>query len=160
MVTESQVRLALEEVMDPEIPIISVVDLGIITRVEISSKEKITIKMTPTFTGCPAIDLMKELIRQRVANLGFNEITVEIDRTVTWNSNMISVWGKQKLENFGLGTPVKHDGEITPEMVSFASCPKCKSENTSLRSPFGSALCRSIHFCFDCKESFERFKPL
>lgn len=160
MVSEAEIREALTQVMDPEIPVISVIDLGIITRIKVQDKHSATIYMTPTFTGCPAIDLMKEQIKEKVQSLGLKQVNVHVDRETTWNSNMISQTGKQKLESLGLGSPAAHDGEVTPSMVAEANCPRCKGSNTSIRSPFGSALCRSIHYCFDCGESFERFKPL
>lgn len=156
---KEEVMEALKAVMDPEIPIISVVDLGIIRYINLDSAPDATITMTPTFTGCPAISLMKEQIKEAVDRLGYNT-TVEMDFSEPWNSNMISDEGQKQLEEFGLGAPGKHQGEFDVEAVGQVACPNCKSSNTTLRSPFGSALCRSIHYCNDCKQSFERFKPV
>jgi ring-1,2-phenylacetyl-CoA epoxidase subunit PaaD len=157
---EENIRKALEKVMDPEIPIISVIDLGIISSVNVSERDKAEIKMTPTFLGCPALELMKSQIKAAVEALGYLEVDVQIDRSITWNSNMISEEGKTKLENFGLGRPEPLKGTLNMDMVSYAKCPYCKSDDTVLKSPFGSALCRSIHFCNQCQSSFERFKPV
>jgi len=151
---------ALEAVKDPEIPIISVVDLGIVTDVIINDDDSIVVKMTPTFTGCPALDLMRQQMREAVEALGIEKVEVMVDRTVTWNSNRVTDKGKKQLEQFGLDSPRQHTGTVTAVMVEHARCPNCGSENTSLRSPFGSALCRSIHICYDCKQSFEKFKEV
>jgi ring-1,2-phenylacetyl-CoA epoxidase subunit PaaD len=151
---------ALEAVKDPEIPIISVVDLGIVTDVSLDADNKVTVSMTPTFTGCPALELIKTRLREAVVALGFNSVEVIVDRSVTWTSNRVTAKGKDQLERFGLSSPAYHSGDITPELVEYARCPHCGSENTSLRSPFGSALCRSIHICYDCKQSFEKFKEV
>jgi len=160
LIETKEIWRALEAVMDPEIPIISVVDLGIVTDVVFEDDEKVTVRMTPTFTGCPALDLMKTQMREAVERLGFENVEVVVDRSVTWNSNHVTEKGKKQLEEFGLSSPKTYKGSITPAMVEYARCPNCGSENTSLRSPFGSALCRSIHICYDCKLSFEKFKEV
>lgn len=152
---------ALRAVKDPEIPVISVVDLGIITGVRIDdSTEAVVVKMTPTFAGCPAIDVMKSSIAKQVKEAGYEQVTVEVEFKTQWNTNHISEQGKEKLVAFGLGKPEWHDGEVTLEMVEAAACPYCGSADTDLQSPFGSALCRSIHYCHQCKQTFERFKPV
>lgn len=159
-ITTQDIWRALEDVKDPEIPFISVVDLGIVTDVTRSDDNKVTVRMTPTFTGCPALDMIQTQLRQAVEALGFDNVEVLVDRSVTWNSNRVTPKGKKQLEQFGLSSPKLHNGTITQELVEYARCPHCGSENTSLRSPFGSALCRSIHICYDCKQSFEKFKEV
>lgn len=151
---------ALKGVEDPEIPVISIVDLGIITDVTIDEKGFITVEMTPTFTGCPAIEVMKKGIEKKLANLGYENYQVELNYKTTWTSNRISEEGRDKLEKFGLGRPESHEGEPHMEDIANARCPHCGSENTELKSVFGSTLCRSIHICHDCRQSFERFKPV
>ncbi len=151
---------ALKAVKDPEIPVISVVDLGIITGVSIDAEDKVVIQMTPTFAGCPAIEVMKSSIAKQVREEGYEEVTVEVEFKTNWNSNRITEKGKQQLVEFGLGKPDEHEGEVTMEMVEKAECPFCGSEDTDLQSAFGSALCRSIHYCHSCRQTFERFKPV
>lgn len=158
--TENQIWKALEEVKDPEIPIISVVDLGIITKVEVTDQGHAHVNMTPTFSGCPAIDLMHSQIEEAVSKCEVDSYEVKVDLGITWNSNRISEKGKQQLENYGLGRPETMLGEFNAEMVAYAKCPYCQSDDTVLSSPFGSALCRSIHFCNNCQTGFERFKPV
>lgn len=153
------VMVSLESVMDPEIPVLSVVDLGIINDVFIED-EIVTVKMTPTFTACPAIKIMQQQIKEKVLSLGFKDVKVVVDNSVAWNSDRMSDEGKKKLEKFGLGIPNRHGGEFSLEEIEHSKCPHCGSSDTTMNSLFGSTLCRSIHFCFHCKQSFERFKPL
>jgi ring-1,2-phenylacetyl-CoA epoxidase subunit PaaD len=151
---------ALAQVMDPEIPFISVLDLGIITGVEIS-ETGITVMMTPTFSGCPALLYLKKQIEEQIRKLLPDEnIVVNLDLTKQWSSNLISEKGIEALKKFDLAPPQKYTGEMDPENISNPTCPHCGSKNTSMKSMFGSTLCRSIHYCFDCKQSFEQFKAL
>ncbi len=159
MLAVEQIKDALCEVMDPEIPVLSVIDLGIIQDVTVADGTA-TVKMTPTFTACPAIAMMQGQIREKILALGFETVNVVVDHTVGWNSDRMTDAGKLKLEQFGLGIPNRHHGNFSLEDIEQSSCPHCKSTNTTMNSLFGSTLCRSIHFCFDCKQSFERFKPI
>jgi len=150
---------ALREVMDPEIPTLSVIDLGMIGDI-VMEDNNVTINLIPTFTACPAIKLLQQLIKEKISSIGLVNVSVVKDDSVIWNTNRISESGKKKLEQFGLGTPQPHDGNFSLEDIEHAGCPHCGSINTTMNSLFGSTLCRSIHFCFDCRQSFERFKPL
>lgn len=160
-ITEEQVMEALSSVMDPEIPAVSVVDLGMITRVEIAAGNHVTVGMTPTFAACPAIRYLQDAIRDKVAALpcvAGAEVTV--DRSVVWNSNRITERGKKLLKDFGLAPPPVFSGNLSNELLADVPCPHCDSRNTRLDAPFGSTLCRSIHYCNDCKQWFEQFKPV
>ena len=150
---------SLLEVMDPEIPVLSVVDLGIIEDIELKG-DSVTVMMLPTFTACPAIKIMQSQIREKVMSLGFADVNVKVDDSLTWNSDRITEEGKRKLELFGLGTPEQHGGTYDLQSIEQATCPHCNSTHTTMNSMFGSALCRSMHFCYDCRQGFERFKPL
>jgi ring-1,2-phenylacetyl-CoA epoxidase subunit PaaD len=159
---EERVWKVMEEVPDPEIPTLSVVELGIINKVETDeANNSVRITMTPTFSGCPAIHYMKDQIRERVAAL-LPEFAVEVivDFETPWNSNRISEEGLKKLKNFGLAPPRRYKGSLDVASIAEVNCPHCGSENTTMNSPFGPTLCRAIHYCFDCKQSFEQFKPL
>lgn len=151
---------ALKEVEDPEIPVISIVDMGIVTDITIDANGDVKVEMTPTFTGCPAIEVMRKGIEKKLSELGVERYRVELNYKTTWTSNRISEEGREKLEKFGLGRPESHEGEPRMEDIANARCPHCGSENTELKSVFGSTLCRSIHVCHDCRQSFERFKPV
>jgi len=159
IISKEEILEALHHVMDPEIPTLSVIDLGMIG--EISIEDAIArVNLIPTFTACPAIKFLQQKIREKVLALGFINVEVIRDDSITWNTNRISELGKKKLEQFGLGIPQRHGGNFSLEDIENSSCPHCGSINTTMNSLFGSTLCRSIHYCFDCRQSFERFKPL
>lgn len=160
MIDKEQILYWLEEVKDPEIPVLSLVDLGVITNINIISDDQINVTITPTFMGCPALDMMKDDIREVLRGHGIKEVIVDVSLKEPWNSNKITEKGKLALRNFGLAPPPQHDLIVDIEMLEHAECPNCGSTNTDLKSPFGPTLCRSIHHCFDCKETFEQFKPV
>ncbi|MCU0398707.1 MAG: phenylacetate-CoA oxygenase subunit PaaJ [Cyclobacteriaceae bacterium] len=155
-----QIYSWLEEVKDPEIPVLSLVDLGVITRVEVTGEE-VKIEMTPTFVGCPAMDLMKQEVLDVLNNNGVKKAEVIISFKEPWNSDKISEKGRQALKQFGLAPPPSGKNLFTDlDVLEHAQCPRCNGNHTELRSPFGPTLCRSIHYCLDCREAFEQFKPL
>lgn len=161
MIQKEEILSILQAVKDPEIPVISVVDLGVITDVQILSEDSIKVIMTPTFAGCPAIEVMKQGVYDQLKTVtGLKNIEVEVNYDIPWTSNRISACGKQLLKDFGLAPPPEVKQEISIETLENVPCPYCNSENTTLKSAFGSTLCRSIHYCNDCLQSFEQFKPL
>ena len=160
MVQVDDIYVALQAVKDPEIPVISVVDMGIITGVAIPEPNHAVVTMTPTFVGCPAINYMQLQVRKVVVALGFTKVEVNIDFSTPWSSNRITETGLQQLKDFKLSPPRKHNGDISVADLSLAECPHCGSTNTSLNTPFGPTLCRALHFCYDCNQAFEQFKPV
>lgn len=159
-ITSDSVYALLEEVMDPEIPTISIVDMGIVTGVDVVSDTQVHVTLTPTFSGCPALKVMEELVIQRLQAAGIPDASVTTSFAVQWNTNMISEKGLQALLKHGLAPPPKHDGYIELDVLSDTPCPLCGSRNTTLKSPFGPTLCRSLHYCNNCKNAFEGFKPV
>lgn len=159
MVKKEQILGWLEEVKDPEIPVLSLVDLGVITEVDIQD-EAVKIELTPTFVGCPALDMMKEEIVSVLKSKGVTTIDVEVSYRKPWSSDMISEKGKQALKKFGLSPPPSQNLFADINVLEHAVCPRCNGGNTDLRNAFGPTLCRSIHYCNDCHEAFEQFKPL
>lgn len=151
--------LWLEVVKDPEIPVLSLVDLGVITNIEIGENQ-IQIEMTPTFVGCPAMDFMKAEVISAIQRHGIEKVIVNISFKKPWSSDNISEKGKIALKQFGLSPPPPSAFITDIDLLEHAQCPRCDGINTEIKSPFGSTLCRSIHFCLDCKDSFEQFKPL
>ena len=149
----------LEDVMDPEIPTLSIVDLGIVTGVE-ELDGMIKVTLTPTFSGCPALRVMEDLVRHKLRDSGYVNNEVVTSFAVQWNSNMISEKGLIALKKHGLAPPPKHDGYIELDVLSDTPCPLCNSRNTTMQSPFGPTLCRSMHYCNNCKNAFEAFKPV
>jgi ring-1,2-phenylacetyl-CoA epoxidase subunit PaaD len=154
-----QVWAALQDVKDPEIPAVSVVDLGIIHQVQADGRA-VTVVMTPTFVGCPAVDWMRDAIESKVRELGATDVTVRVSLDPPWTSERISEAGRRKLKEFGLAPPRPYDGLISLSEILPAACPHCNSSDTTLESAFGPTLCRAIHYCNACRQSFEQFKPL
>ena len=147
----------LEEVKDPEIPVLSLVDMGVITHVEIHDQVKI--EMTPTFVGCPAIDYMKSDIIETLARHGVEaEVSVTFSRP--WSSDFISEKGRAALKKFGLSPPPASKLFTDLEILESATCPRCEGTDTVLKNPFGPTLCRAIYYCNSCREAFEQFKPV
>ncbi len=157
---EQHIKSVLEQVNDPEIPTISIVDLGIVTKIISESEKQAYVQLTPTFSGCPALKIMENLVSAALLNAGFNEIKVETSFETQWNSNLISEKGLAALKKHGLAPPPKHDGYIELDVLSDIPCPLCNSRNTTLQTPFGPTLCRSIHYCNNCSNAFEAFKPV
>lgn len=159
MLTKEQVYTWLEEVKDPEIPVLSLVDLGVITQVEVNNQQ-VRIEMTPTFVGCPALDFMKAGIHETLAKRGIENVTIDVSFRKQWNSDLISEKGKQALKKFGLAPPPSRELFTDLDVLEHAICPRCNGTDTELKNPFGPTLCRSIHYCHTCREAFEQFKPL
>ena len=157
--TAEQIWTAMNQIMDPEIPVISLVDMGIIRAVDLG-ENNVTITMTPTFSGCPALLEMETLIQDAVQALGATQITVTKQLNPPWTSDWITEDGRAKLKAFGLAPPQKHGGNVTLTFFDVVPCPRCDSKNTRLQNSFGTTLCRAIWTCNDCLEPFEQFKPL
>jgi ring-1,2-phenylacetyl-CoA epoxidase subunit PaaD len=159
LITEANILEWLHEVKDPEIPVLSLVDLGVITDVTID-EHKVSVTMTPTFVGCPAIDYMKQDVIEVLNSYGIDNVDVKVTFEKQWNSNMISENGRKALKEFGLAPPPKHNLIIDLDILENVECPNCGSTDSIMKTPFGPTACRSIHFCNSCKETFEQFKPL
>ncbi len=157
--TEDRIWAALNSVMDPEIPVVSLVEMGIVRRVVVEG-QSVTVTMTPTFSGCPALVEMERLIADKVRGLGAQAVTVEKTLSPAWSSDWISDTGRQKLKQFGLAPPQRHGGNLLVTFFDLVACPYCGSSNTTLKNSFGSTLCRAIYYCHDCRDSFEQFKSL
>ncbi|MBU6325743.1 MAG: phenylacetate-CoA oxygenase subunit PaaJ [Bacteroidetes bacterium] len=151
---------ALYAVKDPEIPPLSIVDLGIVTSVEFEGKGTVQVNLTPTFSGCPALKIMEQLVVDKLHESGFEHVQVKTSFEVAWNSNMISEEGLKALHQHGLAPPPRHEGYIELDVLSDTPCPLCGSRNTTMQTPFGPTLCRSMHYCKNCSNAFEAFKPV
>lgn len=160
--TLEQIYTALQDVTDPEIPTISLVDMGVITGVEVINDDKVKVTMTPTFVGCPAIDVMRSDAEAAVRALGVTDVTVEVNFDEPWTTNRITEAGKAALLKHGLAPPERFDDtvELKLEVLNNTKCPFCGSHDTDLKSPFGPTLCRSLHYCNSCSQGFEGFKPI
>ena len=156
MVSEAAVWAALAEVPDPEIPTVSVVDLGVIRRVQVEG-ERLTVEMLPTFVGCPAIEVMRAQIGERLAPLA-GEVVVKLSFAEPWTSDRISPEGREKLRGSGFAPPPGIALADELSVMPIATCPYCGSRNTTVENPFGPTLCRAIYHCADCRQPFEQFK--
>lgn len=154
MYSINQITEILQTVKDPEIPTISLVDLGIVDEVKIEN-DKVIISLIPTFAGCPAIDYMKNDVIAKLNENGISIVEVKVQQNKSWSSERISEAGLEAIRKHGLASPIPFQKN---EMK--AVCPKCSSEQTTLMSPFGPTLCRAIFHCNSCKETFEQFKFL
>lgn len=160
MFSEDTILSWLEEVKDPEIPVLSLVDLGIIREVRVSG-DSAELVITPTFVGCPALEMMKQEITDVLLRKGLSEVDIKISFARPWTSDDISEKGRKALKEFGLAPPPHSSALITDlDLLEHAECPRCSGTNTELKTSFGATLCRSIHFCNDCREAFEQFKPI
>lgn len=161
MVTEAYISEELKQVKDPEIPTISIVDLGIVTGIRVSECNDIHVTLTPTFAGCPALRLMEDMVVTHLsAYPELGEISVETSFETTWTTDLITPEGHAAIKKHGLAPPKRNCSAINMELLEATSCPYCDSENTSMKSPFGPTLCRSLHYCNNCKQAFEGFKPV
>ena len=159
VISKEDILTWLQDVKDPEIPVLSLVDLGVITDVSITD-DHVKVTMTPTFVGCPALDYMKKDIIETLQSKGIEDPEVEVSFETQWNSNRISEKGREALKKFGLAPPPKHNLIIDLDILERVNCPYCDSKNTTMNTPFGPTLCRSLHYCNDCKQAFEQFKPV
>lgn len=158
-ITKENVYAWLAEVKDPEIPVLSLVDLGVITGVSIDDSA-VKIEMTPTFVGCPALEFMQDDIREVMRAHGVERVEIQVTYKRPWTSDMISEEGKKALKKFGLAPPPERRLFEDLDVLGHAECPRCGNKETELRNIFGPTLCRSIHYCNQCREAFEQFKPL
>lgn len=159
MVTAEQVWRALEEVKDPEIPVVSLVEMGIIREVTVDG-EAVRVKWTPTFSGCPAQEVMGGDIEARIKKMGIEQVKVETTLYPPWTTEWITAEGRTKLKSVGLAPPPTHEGNFVAVLLDPVECPHCGSTDTSLKNGFGPTPCRMIYVCNSCTQPFEQFKPL
>ena len=161
MVTEAEVWKALAEIPDPEIPVISVVDLGVVRDVRVES-ERVHVEFTPTFLGCPALEVMRDAMSARIAQLGA-EPEVEVVLDDSWSTDRITPEGREKLRAAGFAPPAPREAGA-PQLVQLQSksfkCPYCGSTDTRLDNIFGPTPCRSVRYCTSCRQPFEQFKTI
>lgn len=150
----------LEQVSDPEIPVLTVLDLGVI-REAIEVDNVIKVKLTPTYSGCPAMDVIGDDLKIAFAKLN-KKVEVELVLSPAWSTDWISEAGLQKMEEYGIARPLSEsaDKDVLLGNAKKVTCPQCKSTNTHLVSQFGSTACKALFKCDDCQEPFDYFKCL
>jgi ring-1,2-phenylacetyl-CoA epoxidase subunit PaaD len=161
MVTAEQVWDAFETIPDPEIPVISLVDLGVIRSVDVLDGQ-VRVEFTPTFLGCPALDVMKRALEESVSALG-GEPDVHVIQDDSWSTDKITPAGREKLRAAGFAPPAPREASA-PKLVQLQSkifrCPYCGSTETKLENIFGPTPCRSLRYCESCRQPFEQFKTI
>ncbi len=160
--TTEQVYNWLADVKDPEVPVLSILDLGIVRDVAVSETDgqtSVTIKITPTYSGCPAMDVIAIGIRMAMAGHGIQHLTIAPQLSPAWTTDWMTEDGKRKLKEYGIAPPNR---KAFAALGLFESddveCPRCNSHNTALVSQYGPTSCKALYKCEDCKEPFEHFK--
>jgi ring-1,2-phenylacetyl-CoA epoxidase subunit PaaD len=164
-ITETDVWAALAEVPDPEIPVVSVVDLGLVHTVELDG-ERLRVELLPTFVGCPALEVIRASVAERLAGMA-PRVEVEMTFAVPWTSDRITADGRRKLRESGFAPPgpAAAGAEGRPLFATIgvrpsATCPWCGSADTTLENLFGPTLCRTVFWCNRCRQPFEQFKAV
>jgi ring-1,2-phenylacetyl-CoA epoxidase subunit PaaD len=157
VVAEAEVWAALEEIPDPEIPVVSLVDLGVIRSVDVANGH-VRIEFTPTFLGCPALETMKRAMEEKVPGA-----EVQVIQDDSWSTDKITPAGREKLRAAGFAPPAPREASA-PKLVQLQSnvfrCPYCGSTETRLENIFGPTPCRSLRYCDSCRQPFEQFKTI
>ncbi len=156
VMSEADVWKVLAGISDPEIPALSIVDLKIVPAVS-THDEEVSVDITPTFVGCPALDSISEMIRATLLDKGFKTVHVKRDYAARWSTEMLDESVRKKLEKFGIAPPSR-SSEVVLELPTL--CPFCRSANTQLENPFGASLCKQLYYCNSCRQSFEKFKAI
>jgi ring-1,2-phenylacetyl-CoA epoxidase subunit PaaD len=155
--TKERIWKILYSVNDPEIPVLSVVDLGIIRDVKIGN-EVLEVVITPTYSGCPAMDLIGMNIRNTLLKNGFDKLKITHQLSPAWTTDWMTEEAKEKLKSYGIAPPSSKTFDKNYLQNLPVQCPHCHSMNTSLISQFGSTACKAIYQCNDCREPFDYFK--
>ena len=148
---KADILAVLEQVPDPEIPVINIVELGIVRDVVLGTPAHIII--TPTYTGCPATHLISQMIREKLDEHGYQDIDIKNQLAPVWTTDWITDAAKAKLKAYGIDPPA-----ASGDRDALATCARCSSTNTRLISEFGSTPCKALYACKDCLEPFDRFK--
>ncbi|MBK7059695.1 MAG: phenylacetate-CoA oxygenase subunit PaaJ [Rubrivivax sp.] len=155
----------LEQVPDPEVPVVSVCDLGIVRDVAVQG-QGVAVVLTPTYSGCPATEVIAQSVHDALAGAGFDPVTVSTRRAPAWTTDWISDAGRRKLRAYGIAPPsgnaAVHDDGPRPIRIHArgVDCPRCGSSQTEKLSAFGSTACKALYRCLACREPFEYFKPI
>lgn len=157
--TEAQAYAYLQEIPDPEIPVISIVELGVVRAVTLHGNVA-DITITPTYSGCPAMKQMEDDVRSKLLEKGFEQVNIKMVYQPAWTTDWLSEAAKLKLQKYGIAPPEEStsDKSFILGISKSITCPHCKSKNTALVSQFGSTACKALYRCNDCLEAFDYFK--
>jgi ring-1,2-phenylacetyl-CoA epoxidase subunit PaaD len=161
----------LHTVLDPEVPVVSICDLGIVRDVQMHGERGVCVVLTPTYSGCPATELIATETTNALAKAGFDPVNLTTVHAPAWTSDWISAEGRDKLRRYGIAPPGQvmqgqdivlrymPQGRAINQAAPALDCPRCGSANTERLSAFGSTACKALYRCLACKEPFEHFKP-
>jgi len=160
MITVDNCWTYLDEVADPEVPVLSIIDLGIVRDLFVDSAiGSVRVVITPTYSGCPAMDVIAMQIRMCLLSKGAKQVLVENQISPSWTTDWMTEKGKEKLEAYGIAPPKRKSSNLLALFEEdTVTCPKCKSDDTVLTSQFGATSCKALYKCNHCKEPFEHFK--
>ncbi len=159
MTQNTEIWQLLDQVTDPEVPVLTILDLGVVRAVN-KTANQLEIVITPTYSGCPAMDMIEVGIRAILQENGYENVKIKLVLSPAWTTDWISENGRKKLKEYGIAPP---EGNVVDKSVLFAEdkkieCPRCGSRHTEMKSQFGSTACKSLYQCLDCKEPFDYFK--
>lgn len=161
-ISEEGIWQLMDEIYDPEIPVLSIVDLGIVRTIEVSKDApQVHIIITPTYSGCPAMDVISMNIKLKLLENSIKDFKVDTHLSPAWTTDWMSEAGKIKLKQFGIAPPNPSHSVCSPELFSqqeAIQCPRCNSYNTKMISRFGSTACKALYQCHECLEPFDYFK--
>jgi ring-1,2-phenylacetyl-CoA epoxidase subunit PaaD len=159
METKEDIYALLHEIPDPEIPVISIVELGVIRDIDIKGKD-LEVTITPTYSGCPAMKQMEDDVLKKLKENGFENVKISTVYNPPWTTDWLSKEAKQKLQDYGIAPPEESttDKSFLTNRPKHVTCPRCKSKNTVMVSQFGSTACKALYKCNDCLEAFDYFK--
>ena len=165
MLTRDEVLALLDDVKDPEVPVLSVIELGVVRDVTVDGAGRVTVAVTPTYSGCPAMRVIEEDIVAALRARGVADASVRTVYAPPWTTDWLSAAARAKLEAYGIAppgrAPLPDEGLVSLRgRAEIVRCPYCKSADTALRSEFGSTACKSIRFCNSCRQPFEQFKAI
>ena len=158
--TKEQIWNLLSEIPDPEIPVITIEELGVLRKVEVS-KNKIIVTITPTYSGCPAMKVFEDDIKTKLIENNISNFEIKTVHSPAWTTDWINEEAKEKLRKFGIAPPIKgteDKGVLFSSSAKTVNCPRCNSEKTNLISQFGSTACKAHYQCENCLEPFDYFK--
>jgi ring-1,2-phenylacetyl-CoA epoxidase subunit PaaD len=151
---------AAASVPDPEVPVVTVEDLGILRSVEVDASGHVDVRVTPTYSGCPATEAIQSDIRAALARAGYDDVTVELVLAPAWTTDWVTDEGRAKLEAYGIAPPQPRGRDGVVSLTLAVRCPQCGSPDTRELSRFGSTACKALWVCEACKEPFDHFKAI
>jgi ring-1,2-phenylacetyl-CoA epoxidase subunit PaaD len=152
---------AAGSVLDPEVPVLTIADLGVLRDVAVDASGRVTVTVTPTYSGCPAMDAIRRDVEQAVRAAGFPDVEVRTVLSPAWTTDAMTEQGRRALEDYGIAPPTRRTTSSGPLFVALSvRCPQCGSADTREQSRFGSTACKALWVCNGCREPFDHFKAI